>query len=235
MPSHLETESRDETMGALLRPVLLAFCDGASLQLELPSEGSITIGRGDGCVVRIDHPSVSRRHARLHAGKSFTIEDAGSRNGTRVRGIRIGTGSPIIVRSGDVIECGDATLLLRELPASGTDALRVGAREFLVGVEARWFQPPTGGRVNLGRRGAVRRVLLRLVEHRVAKPGEGLSVDEIVQAGWPKERMQYESGVARAYVTVQRLRALGLKDVLLTRDDGYLLDPGVLVERRNQD
>ena len=51
----------------------------------------------------------------------------------------------------------------------------------------------------------------------------------------PEKYVNYESGVARAYVTVQRLRSLGLKDVLITRDDGYLLDPDVKVERRSED
>jgi hypothetical protein len=234
MPSQLETESRDDSQPGLLRPVLLAFCEGLSFSIELPANGSISIGRADECDLRIDHRSVSRRHARIHADKTFTIEDEGSRNGTRVRGIRITQGTRVPIRSGDVIECGDATLLVRELPAAGAEPVRHG-KDLLVGVEARWFQPPGAGRVNLGRRGAVRRVLLRLVEQRFASPGVGLSVDEIVQAGWPKERMHYESGVARAYVTVQRLRSLGLKDILLTRDDGYLLDPDVKVERRSED
>jgi len=107
------------------------------------------------------------------------------------------------------------------------------ADDLLVGIEARWFQPPGGGPVNLDRRGAARRVLLRLVEQRVRAPGVGLSVDEIVRAGWPTERMQHESGLARAYVTIQRLRALGLKSVIVTRDDGYLLDPRINLEQAN--
>jgi len=234
MPSQLETESRNESQGGLLRPVLVAFCEGLSFALELPAQGSVSIGRAEGCDLCIDHRSVSRRHARLHADKSFSIEDEGSRNGTRVRGVRIPAGTRVSLSSGDVIECGDATLLVRELPAGGAEPARQG-KDLLVGLEARWFQAPGAGRVNLGRRGAVRRVLLRLVEQWSASPGVGLSVDEIVQAGWPKERMHYESGVARAYVTVQRLRSLGLKDVLITRDDGYLLDPDIKVERRNED
>src|SRR5262245_13686087 len=126
MPSQLETESRNESQGGLLRPVLLAFCEGLSFALELPAQGSVSIGRAEDCDLRIDHRSVSRRHARLHAEKSFTIEDEGSRNGTRVRGIRITPGTRVPLQSGDVIECGDATLIVRELPPGGTEPPRQG-------------------------------------------------------------------------------------------------------------
>ena len=37
--------------------------------------------------------------------------------------------------------------------------------------------------------------------------------------------MKHEAATLRVYTTVRRLRALGLAEVLLTRDDGYLLDP----------
>jgi hypothetical protein len=35
----------------------------------------------------------------------------------------------------------------------------------------------------------------------------------------------------RVYTAVRRLRALGLGDALVTRDDGYLLSPDVAFER----
>ena len=35
--------------------------------------------------MRIDHPSVSRRHAQLHLGSPIIIEDLGGANGTFVR------------------------------------------------------------------------------------------------------------------------------------------------------
>jgi FHA domain len=228
MPSDPQTESRDQDPGGRLRTVLLVFCDGPSRTFELPPEGTISIGRGEVCDLRIEDRSVSYRHARLHIGESLTIEDEQSRNGTYVRGLRLDRAMRVVLHTGDVIECGFAPLLLGQLAEPG----KRGA-DLLVGARAHWFQPPGGGRINLGRRGAARRVLWRLVEQRVLAPGVGLPVDDIVQAGWPRERMQHESGLARAYVTIQRLRALGLKDVLVTRDDGYLLDPEINVERRD--
>ena len=64
---------------------LVAFMPGEVRHYELPPKGSITLGRGEGCDVRIEEASVSRRHATLHIGPPFTIEDHGSANGTRLR------------------------------------------------------------------------------------------------------------------------------------------------------
>ena len=48
-------------------------------------EGGNLIGRDTECTVRVDLPSISRRHARIVvAGMDATIEDLGSKNGTSV-------------------------------------------------------------------------------------------------------------------------------------------------------
>jgi hypothetical protein len=86
-----------------------------------------------------------------------------------------------------------------------------------------WFE--TGaGRVDVARRGAVRRILSALANHR-SESGRPLKVDELFEIGWPGERIPYESQVRRVYTAVWTLRTLGLESVLLTRDEGYLLDP----------
>ena len=46
----------------------------------------VTIGRDPECEVRLDHPRVSRRHARLLAAETCSIEDLGSRAGVLVDG-----------------------------------------------------------------------------------------------------------------------------------------------------
>jgi hypothetical protein len=68
-------------------------------------------------------------------------------------------------------------------------------------------------------------VLLALVVTRLARPGEALSAAEVLAEGWPGERMFPESGAARVYMAVRRLRALGLEATLRTSDEGYMLDP----------
>jgi len=53
--------------------------------LELPSAGEVTIGRDEASTVRIEDPSVSRRHAVLRVGDKLEIEDLGGINGTFLR------------------------------------------------------------------------------------------------------------------------------------------------------
>ena len=62
--------------------------------------GPVTrIGRGDGVEVRLEHPLVSRRHARIEAtADGFRLVDEGSRNGTFVNGRRV---REALLRRGD--------------------------------------------------------------------------------------------------------------------------------------
>jgi len=82
-----------------------------------------------------------------------------------------------------------------------------------------------GAPVDLARRGPLRRVLVALFEARLRRPGEALDTHAVLAAGWPGERMFPESGAARVYMAVRRLRVLGLDAVLTTTDGGYALDP----------
>jgi hypothetical protein len=106
-----------------------------------------------------------------------------------------------------------------------------GPRGLTVGAEARWMVPPGGERVDLLRYGPVRRLLDRLVAHRLEHPGDALSADALIESGWPGERMRHTAGLLRVYSAIRRLRRLGLDAVLVTRDDGYLLDPSAPVTR----
>lgn len=63
---------------------LLLITGTGSADIKLDSE-EIILGRGDTCDVVIDHPRVSRRHARVSwDGARYCIEDLGSTNGTFV-------------------------------------------------------------------------------------------------------------------------------------------------------
>ncbi|MEZ4240343.1 MAG: hypothetical protein R3F59_30160 [Myxococcota bacterium] len=90
---------------------------------------------------------------------------------------------------------------------------------------------PDGTVVDLARRPTLRRVAARLVEQRLAAPGVALPLDAVLAAGWPGERILPEAGANRVYVAMATLRKLGLAAALLTRDDGYLLDPALAVVR----
>jgi len=81
-----------------------------------------------------------------------------------------------------------------------------------------------GRRIDLSRRGPLRRILVALVDAHVEGAG-ALDVHAVLAAGWPGERMRAESGAARVYMAIRRLRALGLESVLRTSDEGYEIDP----------
>ncbi len=100
-----------------------------------------------------------------------------------------------------------------------------------VAPSGRGFRLGEGALVDLSTKTSLRRILAALVGHRAAAPGEPLSRVELLDAGWPGERMASEAGAGRVYTAVATLRRLGLRGVLLRRDDGYLLDEAVTVTR----
>ncbi|MDB4935271.1 MAG: hypothetical protein JWP87_2243 [Labilithrix sp.] len=99
-------------------PRISAFWEGGSLTRPLPASGTLTIGRSTSCDVRIDHASVSRKHAILHLGTVPKVEDAGSQNGTRVAGRSAVSGAPVPVAPGEVIELGQVVLVIQGGDAS---------------------------------------------------------------------------------------------------------------------
>lgn len=72
----------------------------------------ITIGRQEGCTIRLTERNVSRRHARLlRSNGSVVVEDLGSYNGIRINGQRIaGTAT---IADGDLIQIGDYDLAIQ--------------------------------------------------------------------------------------------------------------------------
>jgi DNA-binding winged helix-turn-helix (wHTH) protein len=87
--------------------------------------GENLLGRDEGAAVCLDAASVSRDHARiLVAGARATLEDVGSKNGTRLNGELLrGTRE---LRDGDMLRLGDVQLLFRSLPFDGSTATEGG-------------------------------------------------------------------------------------------------------------
>ena len=107
----------------------------------------------------------------------------------------------------------DARVALRLL----STAIARPKTNVVIGEDARWFRVGEGERVDLSKRRAPRLILKALAEGRV------LTLDEIIAAGWPGERIQPDAAAARAYTAIKTLRELGLGDHLERRDDGYRL------------
>jgi pSer/pThr/pTyr-binding forkhead associated (FHA) protein len=127
-PSELQRRLAAERLG---RPFLLyRAADGAEELFSMTDEsGTVTIGRGESCDVRLPRdPEASRLHAQLERlGDTWVVVDDGlSRNGTFVNGERIGGRERLA--DGDVLRCGESLLTFRDpagvsyestLPASG--------------------------------------------------------------------------------------------------------------------
>ncbi len=79
----------------------------------------MSIGRGETSDIRIQHASVSRAHAVLEVeGTRMTVRDLGSVNGVNVKGGAISVGAAVGFELGEVIEVGQASLLVLARSAS---------------------------------------------------------------------------------------------------------------------
>ena len=85
-------------------------------------EGENIIGRERDAVVRLDAPSISRRHARIIIGPQNTLEDLGSKNGTCLHGKRIRVAR---LADGDAILIGTIAASFRVIPGErSTETVR---------------------------------------------------------------------------------------------------------------
>ncbi len=110
-------------------------------------------------------------------------------------------------------------LLQRSLRAAATLVARDGA----------WFEAPGLPRVSLGTRKAIARVLARLVAEWERHPGSSLTVDELLAAGWPGEKVTPGAGANRVRVAMATLRKAGLARLLGSEGGGYALQREVTI------
>jgi DNA-binding winged helix-turn-helix (wHTH) protein len=96
--------------------------DGREISLR---EGETVLGRDHLAGIRIPSEGISRRHARIVVAESAaTLEDLGSKNGTYLRGEKIG--EPKALEDGDSIRLGSVTLSLRVVSGEGSTATEIG-------------------------------------------------------------------------------------------------------------
>ncbi len=92
---------------------VVAFYKTQHAVVPLPERGEIVVGRSRECALRIDIPSLSRRHARLLVDQDdLAVEDLGSSNGTYVAGRKLAPNERVVVEPGTAIAVGGALLLL---------------------------------------------------------------------------------------------------------------------------
>jgi ABC transport system ATP-binding/permease protein len=79
--------------------------------VDLAQTATLIVGRTPDNDLPIDHPLVSRRHARIErAGALWSVTDLGSTNGTYVNGLRVT--STVGLTVGDIIDLGGSRLIL---------------------------------------------------------------------------------------------------------------------------
>ena len=112
---------------------LCAFFGDQIRRFPLGAPGEYSIGRAEGSEIRIDHPSVSRRHALLTTGERLLVRDLGGANGTVIRdrqrqrrageteNVRHLSNDEAELAVGDPIMLGVVTLVVRRTsePATG--------------------------------------------------------------------------------------------------------------------
>ncbi len=89
---------------------------------------SAVVGRGQFSEVRLNHPTVSRRHALIrNSGQGYEVSDQESANGTRHRGQRIE--QPVRVNDGDELEFGEIKTIFRSAASEHSSLHSVTATE----------------------------------------------------------------------------------------------------------
>lgn len=89
--------------------------DAALEEHALPHQGRVEVGRSHIADIRLNHSSVSRKHAFIACqGGTYVLSDLGSSNGTLVNGISICRQA---LRDGDAVQFGDLTFVFHVVEA----------------------------------------------------------------------------------------------------------------------
>ena len=124
----------------------------------------------------------------------------------------------------------DARAMVRHLSRVIAALSPVSTRPSLqVEPAARGFRAPDGTWHDLRRRQPLRRLLLELIERRGQAPGVAVTAERLIEAAWPGEQIRADAATNRLYVALATLRKQGLKDVILSAAEGYLIDPSLAV------
>jgi transcriptional regulator with AAA-type ATPase domain len=97
-----------------VRRVLVVLGEELVASHPLPATGEVVIGRGQDVAIRIDHPSVSRRHAAVVLGDRIAIRDLGSSNGTSLRGARLPAERAVEIDANEVFVIGEVSVVVQE-------------------------------------------------------------------------------------------------------------------------
>jgi two-component system response regulator AtoC len=117
-----ETASLASARSASPSEGLLVVTGGDSVLTFPLLQDSVTIGRARECDVILPDDALSRRHVRLHVAPAMSVEDLGSRNGTRLRGELLERGKPAPLAVGETFQIGRFHLLVAHTPKAASHA-----------------------------------------------------------------------------------------------------------------
>ena len=110
-----------------VRRVLVVMRDDTVTSHALIELGEVVVGRGQEADVRIEHPSVSRRHLAIEVGPVVRVRDLGSANGTSLRGARLPAARAIEIGPNETFLAGDVALVVQERRGASRNAATVSA------------------------------------------------------------------------------------------------------------
>jgi hypothetical protein len=125
-----------------------------------------------------------------------------------------------------------ATEFFERMLASRLPSTAPAAAPVVVDAEGHWLMTSDGRRTSLARKATLRRLLRRLVDARFATPSQVVRSDELIELGWPGERVAHDAAMNRLRVAMARLRQAGLEAMLVSERGGYWLDPKLPLDRR---
>jgi tetratricopeptide (TPR) repeat protein len=193
-------------------------------------ERALALGRG---VVEAEHEAwMLALLGRLDDAAKIRIEDPCTIHAIDLveLGAAFGAGTASAASvSAKLPEPGAIGTRVRRAAAMAKAAIHGATRAFEVAADGAWFISEDGTTIDLRRRTPLRKALVLLVEHRQSAPGEGVSWETLLRAGWPGERVLSEAGFARVRNALFQLRKLGVQRALVTGNNGYFLDPTIPV------
>jgi tetratricopeptide (TPR) repeat protein len=111
------------------------------------------------------------------------------------------------------------------------DPRELEAREapLVLSEDGAWLRLPSGQVHKLRARPVAARLLRVLVDRALESPGAPVAAAALIAAGWPGEKILPKAAQNRLYVSMTRIRQLGLGDLLQNDGDGYFLQSNLRV------
>jgi GAF domain-containing protein len=101
--------------------ITVCYPNQPAVESFLYEDSGYRLGRSDECELLLDHPTVSRQHAKVaHANKIWQVKDELSRNGTKVNGIAI---TQSTLKTDALISIGELDCLFETKSSEQLDAI----------------------------------------------------------------------------------------------------------------